>query len=1520
MDTQEKSSCGVGFVASRKKFYSHDTLQKTLLALRCQEHRGACNPDMKTSDGAGIMTDIPFELLGYEKGKVAVATLFTSTDNEQRRKALKVFRATFEFLGLKILQYRDVPVNPDVLGKKALERLPKMLHAIIERPEYARTNASFDKLLYTAKQLIRTKIRQAGVDELYFSSLSANTIVYKAMTRGEDLHRFYLDLQNPKFTTRFGLFHRRFSTNTTSTWDKTQPFRLIAHNGEFNTINGNRSWAVSREKALGLYEGELIMPDGVSDSGSLNEMFEALKYRSSIPYLREIMAILMPPAGNENPFYQFWARAMEPWDGPALVAFSNGRSIGARLDRNGFRPARWAMTEDYFYVSSEAGSFHLNEADILSKGILKAGTGVNLVLDTGKVDFTDPSLSRENYDAKFDKRTFQVDYLQPSQTEAKYLLKKYLFNYTKEDFDKILVPMIQTGKEPIGSMGDTARMAIFSSEPRSFFDYFYHNFAQVTNPPLDYLRERNVTDLTVFLGTKPNIFAKKELIPPPVALELKSPIIGLGQMEQLFQLTNYSLEDSRITAKAFDTTFNRTQGKVSFSARLREIALGVQKAVERGTSIIILTDRKADYENPAIPVLLVIGYVSEYMRNSGLRLEFSLVVHSAENKATHHIATTIGMGAAAVCPYLALEVARFEEHKKLKDLDPDTREQNLINSYENGILKIMSKMGISTVRSYQSSRLYTSIGIDAELIKKYFKGVTPLLDGIGIDEIVEDVIAYTPSAQKAQEDNKLINTYLYKEHNKGTLGEKHSMTNTRSKIVHDLVRNEEDNLDNWQTYQEYLDNGTVEEPVNIRHLFDLRGELPEQSEVHEEIQPRAEILQNFGSGAMSFGAISAEAQRDIFYAMSQIKGRSNSGEGGENPYYYTEGITATSKQIASGRFGVNALYLISGKEIQIKIAQGAKPGEGGQLMGIKVDEHIAKARNSLVGVSLISPPPMHDIYSIEDLRQLIYELKQVNPKARVNVKLVSGAGVGTVAVGVAKAGADVIHISGGDGGTGAAALSSMKHAGLPWEFGLWEVHRALLENDLRHLVELRTDGGLHTGKDIVTAAILGAEGFDFGKLLLIAQGCVMARICEKNTCPTGIATHDLRFKKKYKGRVEHIVKMLEYLAEDVRINLHQIGEKSLKDIIGNTSLLKINKKHYPLLERKRLSLDFFLDNEAIYTPPQSKNIEDNPFYEGIDRLNEQLVSDAIPYMDKQEDASLSYKIEVTNRATLATLSGEIAKRKDQQFRKRFQENLEETTGSPYEGKMKIDFEGSAGQGFGAFLVENLEVRLKGEANDSVGKSMSGGRIIITPQEKAKFNAHENVIIGNVAIYGATGGRLYVNGLAGDRFAVRNSGVIAVVEGLGLHACEYMTGGKVIILGNTSDNIGGGMTGGEVILYGNADARINTEYLQRQEIDAEGYEQLKAILEDYLQETNSSKAREILEEWSESKEMFFRYRPINLIKKELVEVPEEKNKKEEKAVESVSASTNKKKIKMKPAASKAKIRPKKVLKKDIAEGK
>lgn len=1435
-DQQESSACGVGFVAVRGGDADHFTLQQALGALTRLEHRGGCGADRRSSDGAGVMTDLPFELFDEKPGRFAVASLFLSTDPNRRGRALDIFERTFGFMGLAVRGYRDVPVNPEVLGEQARSAMPVIRQAVIDRPKFCRTLDSFEKLLYTTRQMACTKIRDEDLrDAMFFCSLSAKTLIYKALSRAADLAAFYPDLANPVYKTRFALFHRRFSTNTSTSWDKAQPFRMIGHNGEINTIAGNRSWSTSREMSMGLPYGELLTRFGISDSANMNEMVEALKFRSSITRMEEIMAILMPPAHDNTPFYRFWGRAMEPLDGPAMIAFADGDAVGARLDRNGFRPGRWCTTHSHFYLASEAGPFQVPEVEIVAKGALAAGSCVTICPQSGYMDFSDPGASAEEDKVRYHSRLITLDETAPA--EPSHLEQKALFLYTREDMDRILIPMILTGKEPLGSMGDTARPAIFSDQPRTFFDYFYQNFAQVTNPPLDYLREEMVTDLTVHLGRKPNIFSPKELIPPAPAIKLSSPVVSLSQMACIDRLPqadpNASLSRSELAM-----TFSRKAGAAALKKRLEAIGREAIKAVKAGASIIVLSDRTADEANPPIPSLLALRSVVKVLNRRGLRLRASIVVHSGEIRETHHVAALIGFGAAAVCPYLALEIARYENHRKLNGHSPEIREERLLQAFASGLLKVMAKMGISVVRGYQSSKLFTPLGLDHQLVKSYFLGLSSPISGLTLEKLAERILRYTENLNK----DKLLHTYQYKEHNAGLAGEKHAMTNKLSKMIHHLVRGDQVDLENPELFDEFLNACQQTEPTHLRHLFQFK--TTGKSINLSGVETRHQIMRRFGSGAMSFGAISAESQRDIFKAMRLIGGRSNSGEGGENPFHEVDGTRATTKQIASGRFGVTATYLAGAEEFQLKMAQGAKPGEGGQLMGVKVTDEIAKARHARPGVDLISPPPMHDIYSIEDLKELIYELKQFNPKARVSVKLVSGANLGAIAVGVAKAGADIIQISGGDGGTGAAPLSSMKHAGLPWELGLIAAHRALVENGLRDHVTLRVDGGLQTGRDIVSAAILGAEEFDFGKLLLVAQGCVMARICEKNTCPTGIAVHNPKFKAKYVGNADHIVRILGFIAEDVRRNLASLGVGDLSDVIGRTDLLEVKPQIEGQVEALGLDLSAFLGPPAVLGVKK-----ENLFFDGLSPLNRRIVEDAWSRGPLQENCHLSYAISNTDRGVLATLARKMA------------EHQPERQGELLafgEVTKQISFRGSAGQGFGAFMTDGMEVALWGEANDSVGKSMSGGLMIIRPEMRVSFKPEDNAILGNGALYGATGGVLYAHGRVGDRFAVRNSGATAVVEGAGMHACEYMTGGTIVFLGPVTANMGAGMTGGEIYLFNQPGAQAHGDYLADVPTTSEDELALKELIGHYYNKTGSARAGEILGDWPKMRTRFTHY--------------------------------------------------------------
>ncbi len=1413
------SHCGVGFISSLNHESNHETLQLGLKGLINVEHRGGSSEKGKFGDGAGVMTNIPYELLGIDSS-YAVASIFAPRDKEKYKRSLSVFEETFAHYDLIVESYRDVPLNLDVLEEKSKRLMPRIVQAFIKRPKYCRTLTSFDDLLYTAKQMVRTKQVQAGISgEFFLTSLSSRTIVYKGLCTSKQLVDFYPDLQDQRFHTRFVLFHRRFSTNTLPSWDKVQPFRLVAHNGEINTIEGNRAAAISRELALGLRKDQILTRFGASDSSNLNDMVEALKYRSSIPFLKDILAIMIPPAqSHDSSYYKFWSRAMEPWDGPALVAYCDGKMIGARLDRSGFRPCRWQRTDKYFSVCSETGVFNFTPAKIKKQGVLNAGRTINIHLLSGEVDFLEPDLVAENKGMIFDPRTSLLDYKSPKIDKDRYTHKMAVFYYTKEDLAKELYPMIEKGKGPIGSMGDTARLPAMSTIHRSIYDYFFQDFAQVTNPPLDYIREKMVTGLKVYLGRKPNIFSPKEMIPLHPAIELKGPIISHGQMD-------YLLEEESV--ELIDICFERTSEKEKF---LAQIDACVEKAVAAtliGKTIIILSDRNASYERPAIPSVIVMRAVQLKLNKLGIRLKISLIVDSGEIRNCHQIAVLISFGASAICPYLALDVARYSDKVKLPDyLDRDDREQRLIKAMEEGLLKIMAKRGISVLRSYQGSELFTIMGLDGEILAKLFNKHELTFGGLNFQNLVDEIITRTEETK----DGAVPNNFVYKEHAAGKLGEIHSITTKKTKILHALLKEDYQGAESevWQNFKEEI----RKSPVNIRDFLEFKTNPVSI----EQVQKTEDILATFGSGAMSYGSISAESQRDIFLAMDQINGRSNSGEGGENPYYFSNGITAKIKQLASGRFGVTAEYLVLGNEVQIKMAQGAKPGEGGQLMGVKVDEHIAKARFSNPGVNLISPPPHHDIYSIEDLKQLIYEIKQLKPNLKVSVKLVSGKNIGPIALGVAKAGADIIHISGGNGGTGAANLMSMKHAGLPWEIGLMQVHKQLSQANLRSQVKLRVDGGLITGFDIVMAAVYGAEEFDFGKMLLVSQGCIMARVCEKNTCPAGIATQDKKFKARYKGKVEDVAKYLRYIADDVRYYLAQCGIAQLKDLIGRSDLLQIAKKYEQLYHDINLNLNFFFQP----LPKLSfEKFESQPDFEA-NELNKQILRD----FDKSPQLEKVYDIKSTDRAIPACLVGAIAQQTAHKRKELGYQNKE----IKLETKIDLTFYGSAGQGFAVFNTEGMNIKLFGEANDSVAKGMGGGKVVVLPHTDAKMEGQRNVLVGNTCLYGATGGEFYVNGYTGDRFCVRNSGAIAVAEGVGLHACEYMTGGKVIILGRTLKNIGAGMTGGEIFVHRDNLSSINAEFIQDVPFNDSDVAFFKTYLKKHVNETGSLLAQNILDDF------------------------------------------------------------------------
>jgi glutamate synthase domain-containing protein 2/glutamate synthase domain-containing protein 1/glutamate synthase domain-containing protein 3 len=1382
--SDHSSHCGVGFLSNLKKESSFQLLTQALDSLEKIEHRGGVSYDGKTGDGAGILTAIPYDIIESSCRRCAIGQLFLSSDLKIQNKCLEILEEGLRGFGLNILKKRDVPTCPEILSNLAKGSLPKVLQIIIERPDHCRTQSSYDKLLYKAKQSIKLKCIQEGVGQgLYFVSLSSRTIIYKMLGTSKQLREFYPDLKDPRYKTNYALFHRRFSTNTLPNWRYTQPFGLIAHNGEINTFKGNQSWSATREKALGLKKGEIITTVDSSDSNNLNEMVEALRYKSSLPNESEILAILMPPSyQKDNPYYQFWARGVEPWDGPALVTFCCGKVIGARLDRNGFRPCRWVETEDHFFLCSEAGAWQGDNSSIIKKGALKAGQSIKINVMNGSVNFLPADQSVENKGAYFDARLIKLDHSFDLKKDISVGDYRKTFSYEEEK--NYLIPSIENGKEPVGSMGDTARAAYLSPLSRSLHDYFYQRFAQVTNPPLDYIREKSVTSLQVFLGRKPNILEPKELLPLKPAIKCERPILSLADIENIknYVPIHYGLEVPRAEIDLYQDSF---QSDEDFRDVLQKLADEAVDHVLRGKTIIILSDRKKARGVVYSP-LLVISKIHDSLVHKGIRLRCTLVLETSLLVTSHELALCFSFGVAAICPYKALEFARSYEEL---NITPERKEENLIEAYTDGLLRIMAKMGISVFRSYVGSKLFDIVGLNKTFHQDIFCHSQSIIGGLTLREYVHQCL---------KESDEKENFHLIKE--AGKKGERHTMTSVLSRKIHLAISGP-----SWDVgYQKYLEfsEEVSSNKTSLRSLMKLKKKNNKPSELDRKI-----VLKAFGTGAMSFGSISAKAQRDLIVAMAKIGGRSNSGEGGENPFHETEGISASVKQIASGRFGVTAKYLLLGNEIQLKIAQGAKPGEGGQLPGTKVGPEIAKARYAKEGTELISPPPMHDIYSIEDLKGFIYELKQLNPSVLVSVKLVSALNIGTIAMGVAKAGADIIQISGGEGGTGAANRVSMRHAGLPWEIGLPLAHQALVKSHLRGRVILRADGGLHSGRDIVVASMLGADEFDFGKMALIAEGCIMARICQKNTCPRGIATQDPKFLEKYIGSVGQVVRLFEYMAQEVCDILKTQGYQSLQEIKGQYSLIDWDKDTV-----KINGLDLSLFSEVLETSPEE--VIPVPIPIKLSRLNSQIVQDVQKLKkDCEKVNTFSYSICSTDRAVLASLSGDLIKRKV----------------SP---ELAFHFKGTAGQSFASYLDIKGHVYLEGEANDFVGKSLHRGRINISSPKDLSHNPHEQTLAGNCCLYGATGGELFVQGRVGDRFAVRNSGATAVVTGLGYHGCEYMTAGTVVILGEVSTNLGAGMSGGEIYFLKEHSHLINSHYVQIHEILKEDESKLRSLINSF----------------------------------------------------------------------------------------
>lgn len=1479
----EHDACGTGFVANISGFRSHKIIQRALACLCNLIHRGALDADAKSGDGAGVLTQIPYKLFRREiqaAGKqlfhdedLAVGMIFLPTkDAYIQAHCRHILEETVSKHGLSVLGWRKVPVNAAILGDKAAATAPLIEQIMVTRPDARSMSPDmFERRLFLVRKEVEAMVASQRIEGFYIPSFSSRTLVYKGMFTGTQLERYYLDLTDPDFETALALFHQRYSTNTFPTWALAQPFRTLSHNGEINTIRGNRNWMRAREAEQhsphwGGY-GDILRPvitPGNSDSASLDNAAEFLSLSGR--GILNTMMMLVPCAYQSEPeldsdvlgFYRFHECITEPWDGPAALTFSDGRIVGACLDRNGLRPARYKITEDgMILLSSEVGVGQIPDAVVVEKGRL--GPGQFIAVDTFSAsllrdhEIKKETASRHPFGAwKSQNLCRMTEWVKntppPSQSTPDpqtFRTQAYCLGLNEEEIKMIIQPQLQKGEEPIGSMGDDAPLAVLSNRPRPLHHYFRQLFAQVTNPAMDPIREKLVMSSTVYCGRRPNWLAES---PEHVRLlRLESPVLNDTELQAIRSNTQPHLRVAEIST-LFKVTENAED---SFSDTLFQVIVQAEKAVREGASLLIFSDRGVNAEHAALPMLAVVGGVHHHLIRKGLRMRASIICDSGECRDVHHFACLIGYGAEAVNPYLIWQLAsQLLAEGALPDLSLSSAIENFRKSINQGLFKILSKMGISTIRSYHGAQLFEAIGIGDDLIDHFFEGTPSSVGGIGMKELARETIHRHQQGLEWVAQGKAPEAGWIRYRAKG---EAHSITPPVIQSLHQFVGIKgEAKAGNMEDYRKFAQAVESNSPISLRHLLRFK---PAQPVPLSEVEPIEEIRRRFTTAGMSLGALSVEAHETLAVAMNRIGGMSNSGEGGEDRERFTpldngDSKNSRIKQVASGRFGVTAEYLASASEIEIKIAQGAKPGEGGQLPGHKVSALIARLRHSTPGVMLISPPPHHDIYSIEDLAQLIYDLKQVNPRAKVCVKLVAEAGVGTIAAGVAKAHADVILISGHDGGTGASPLSSIKYAGSPWEIGLAEAQQVLLLNGLRNRVTLRADGGMRTGRDIVLAAILGAEEFNFGTMALIAMGCVYVRQCHLNTCPVGVATQRDDLRAKFKGTAEAVVRYLDAVSQEVREILASIGARSINEIIGHPELLEqISIPDHP----KANTLDL---RKVLHVPDIAPFTKRYHTWERNDKLEDlcldsRILQDAKSSLRTGKPIELKYKVRNIHRSIGAQLSGEIAYRYGD-------DGLNEKT-------IRLHLEGSAGQSLGCFLVRGVQIRLEGEANDYVGKGMSGGEIIIKPPKTCSFEASENVILGNTVLYGATGGTLFASGRAGERFAVRNSGAVAVVEGIGDHGCEYMTKGTVVVLGSVGKNFGAGMSGGLAFVLDEANrlpATFNKAMVGLSRLEsADDQQMLRRLIERHLQATDSAKARHILEHWENYLQMFWKVSPI-----------------------------------------------------------
>ncbi len=1458
-DLNEKDACGVGFIANRFGNRSHEIIKMATQAVTNLTHRGAVAADAKTGDGAGILTQIPEKLFQKELEKLGVhlasindmgvgMIFLPRHDRSAQAQGRALVEKTLQQYGVPLLGWRSVPLDLSALGTKALETMPEIQQVLVGRPEQLADDA-FERRLYLICKELEHRITAAGLDEFHIASFSHRTIVYKGLLVAPQLTQFYPDLENPDFEAALAVFHQRYSTNTSSTWMLAQPFHTLAHNGEINTLMGNRNWMRAREADLQspLWNEHIqklvpIINQHGSDSMSLDNVLELLTH--SDRGILHAMMCLIPEAYEQIPdmpdvlkaCYEYLSCVSEPWDGPSAVAFTDGVVVGASLDRNGLRPARYKVTEDGTVVmGSEVGIIELDDSCVVEKGRL--GPGQMIAVDTtqGKLlknsEIKHSIAEQKPYTEWVQKGivtlpTEKDDASATTETVPEQLpMYQKAFGYMTEDVERFIKPMVTEAKEAIGSMGDDTPPAVISRHPRLLYSYFKQRFAQVTNPPIDSIRERLVMSLTTYLGRRHNLLTETEA--HARLIRLPSPILTNSDLQALQEL---NIPDFQITT--LSVCFPVSSGKQGLETALEALCQCASEAVDAGITLLVLSDKDVNPDSAPIPMALAVGAVHHHLIREGKRMRVSLIAETGDAREEHHFAVLIGYGAAAVNPYLAFStIVQLAEDDELAGLTATKAVETYKATVEKGILKIMAKMGISTVSSYRGAQIFEALGVNATVIDKCFTGTTSRLSGIGFAEIAAETLHFHTKAFSGSEDDASLEEAGYFRFRRN--GEFHAYNPTVFKSLHQFVK-----AGKSEDYEKYVDAVETGEPSSLRDLLAFKPSTPIPI---EEVEPAEDIVRRFTTGSMSFGALSRETHETLAIAMNRLGAKSGSGEGGESATRFKpqpNGDLASSaiKQVASGRFGVTPTYLISAKELEIKMAQGSKPGEGGQIPGHKVTAEIASIRHSVPGVPLISPPPHHDIYSIEDLAQLIYDLKQANPQAKVAVKLVSEFLVGTIASGVAKGYADVIQVSGHEGGTGASPLSSIKNAGTPWELGLAETQRALVTNELRDRVVLRADGGMRSGRDIVIAAMLGAEEYGFGTIAMVATGCIMARQCHLNTCPVGVATQDPALRAKYPGTPEMVVNFMLGVANEVRSILANLGHRCLNDIIGRPELLQpIDLADYPKAGMLDLS-EILTPADPTGTQPryhlqERNNREDIP-------LDDQILEDAAEAIAQKTSVQLSYSIRNIHRTVGAKLSGEIARHYGD-------------AGLP-DRTIQCSFEGSAGQSFGAFCISGVQFVLIGEANDYVGKGMAGGELIIKPSPTALFRTYENTIIGNTVLYGATGGALYAAGGVGERFCVRNSGATAVVESVGDHGCEYMTAGTVVILGETGRNFGAGMTGGTTYILDEKEQfekKYNADWVKIEKVTGEmDIKSLMALIQNHAAYTGSQHAENILSNW------------------------------------------------------------------------